>query len=66
MGGAQPNISKIKIQNFPFPLTGEKEQNEIVEKINNLLSLTKNLKNNIEKESSIKEELLQAVTNSYL
>ncbi len=37
-GGAQPNISRSKIINFPFPLPPFKEQQRIVEKIEEILN----------------------------
>lgn len=38
-GGAQPNISKVKIVRFPFPLPPLAEQRRIVAKIDELLAL---------------------------
>jgi type I restriction-modification system len=38
-GGAQPNISKEKLINFPFPLPPLKEQHRIVQKIEQLFAL---------------------------
>jgi type I restriction enzyme S subunit len=38
-GGAQPNISKVKIVNFPFPLPPLAEQHRIVAKVDELMLL---------------------------
>ena len=38
-GGAQPNISKVKIVGFPFPLPPLTEQKRIVAKVDELMSL---------------------------
>ena len=43
-GGAQPNISKNKIVNFPFPLPPIKEQRRIVEKLDKLMLEIRKLK----------------------
>ena len=43
-GGAQPNISKNKIVNFPFPLPPLEEQRRIVEKLDKLMLEIKKLK----------------------
>lgn len=38
-GGAQPNISKVKIVEFPFPLASLAEQKRIVSRVDDLMAL---------------------------
>lgn len=38
-GGAQPNISKVKIINYPFPLPSTAEQKRIVAKVDELMAI---------------------------
>lgn len=45
-GGAQPNISKTKIENFTFPLPPLEEQKRIVTKIERFMDSISNLSNN--------------------
>lgn len=47
MGGAQPNISKQKIVNFPFPLPPLNEQKRIVAKVDQLMTFCDRLKETI-------------------
>ncbi|MCT3425447.1 hypothetical protein EFQ16_10395 [Lactobacillus helveticus] len=42
-GGAQPNISKTKIENFVFPLPPLEEQKRIVIKIEKFMNSMSNL-----------------------
>ena len=47
-GGAQPNISKEKIENTPFPLPPLAEQKRIVEKIEQIFTALNRIENAIE------------------
>lgn len=60
-GGAQPNISKEKIINTPFPLPPLKEQNRIVSKVDELMSLCDQLEASLENETTIKADLLKSL-----
>lgn len=55
-GGAQPNISKTKIINTPFPLPPTQEQNRIVAKIEEILAV-------IDQIGTKKEEALLIIRN---
>lgn len=43
-GGAQPNISRVKIRNFPVPLPPFNEQQRIVAKVDELMAMCDELK----------------------
>ena len=60
-GGAQPNISKVKIVNHPFPLPPLEEQKRVVERIKELLGLIDQLKAQIESSRTTGEKLLEAM-----
>lgn len=47
-GGAQPNISKEKIENTPFPLPPFAEQNRIVEKIEQIFDILDTIEKAVE------------------
>ncbi len=60
-GGAQPNISKVKIVNHPFPLPPLKEQKIVVERIKELLDLITRLQAQLEASRTTGEKLLEAM-----
>ncbi|HEY3490531.1 MAG TPA: restriction endonuclease subunit S [Candidatus Deferrimicrobiaceae bacterium] len=59
-GGAQPNISKIKIINSPFPLPPLAEQHRIVVKVDELMALCDELEVRITSSSTTRYQLLDA------
>ena len=61
-GGAQPNISKEKLINFPFPLPPLKEQHRIVQKIEQLFALV----DIIEVNKKALEELIEQAKSQVL
>ena len=61
-GGAQPNISKEKLINFPFPLPPLKEQHRIVQKIEQLFALV----DIIEVNKKALEKLIEQAKNQVL
>ncbi len=60
-GGAQPNISKEKIVNTPFPLPPLPEQHRIVAKVDELMALCDRLEAALEKREATKAKLLEAL-----
>lgn len=63
-GAAQPNISRVKIINSIVPLPPFKEQERIVEKINQLMTLCDDLEKQIENSSSKQTQLLNAIMSN--
>jgi len=63
-GAAQPNISRVKIINSIVPLPPFNEQERIVEKINQLMTLCDDLEKQIENSSSKQTELLNAIMSN--
>ena len=61
-GGAQPNISKEKLINFPFPLPPLKDQHRIVQKIEQLFALV----DIIEVNKKALEKLIEQAKNQVL
>ncbi len=65
-GGAQPNISKIKLLGFPFPLPPLAEQHRIVAKVDELMALCDQLEqqqeDSVRTHASLVETLLGALT----
>ncbi len=59
-GGAQPNISKTKIVNTPFPVPPPEEQQRLVERADRLLSFCDDLGDLITSSSERGEQLLKA------
>ena len=60
-GGAQPNISKIKIVGYPFPLPPLAEQRRIVTKVSQLMALVDDLEAQLAASRAIAANLLKAV-----
>lgn len=60
-GGAQPNISQIKIKNVLIPLLSKEEQQTIVETLDNIKSKVDHLKENFDKISKECDALKQAI-----
>jgi type I restriction enzyme M protein len=58
---AQPNVGKEDIENLPIPLPPIKEQERIVEKVNQLFELCNKLEKNIEQFSQKQSQILNAV-----
>ena len=65
-GGAQPNISKVKIVRSPFPLPPLAEQYRIVDKVDELMKLCDKLETNIADCSDIRSQLLDTLINESL
>lgn len=63
-GGAQPNISKEKIVNTPFPLPPLAEQRRIVAKVDELMRLCDALEAALVRGEEVKGRLLEAVLAS--
>lgn len=59
-GGAQPNISKVKIVAFPFPLPPLAEQKRIVAKVDELMALCDRLEAQQKERDMKKAALVQA------
>jgi type I restriction enzyme S subunit len=60
-GGAQPNISKVKIVGYPFPLPPTGEQRRIVEKVDELMALVDALESQLAIAHEAGSQLLEAV-----
>jgi type I restriction enzyme S subunit len=60
-GGAQPNISKVKIVGYPFPLPPLAEQRRIVAKVEHLMALVDALETQLATSRATAEKLLAAV-----
>jgi type I restriction enzyme S subunit len=60
-GGAQPNISKVKIVGYPFPLPPTGEQRRIVEKVDELMALVDALESQLATAHDAGSQLLEAV-----
>ncbi|MFM7605379.1 MAG: restriction endonuclease subunit S [Prosthecobacter sp.] len=60
-GGAQPNISKLKIVNFPFPLPPLLEQRRIVAKLEHLMALVGMLETQLDASRATAANLLSAI-----
>lgn len=67
-GGAQPNISKVKLLGYPFPLPPLAEQHRIVSKVDELMALCDQLEeeqeNNFETHNILVSTLLYALTSA--
>jgi len=59
-GGAQPNISKVKIVNYPFPLPPTAEQKRIVAKVYELMALCDRLEAQLEERDTRRAALARA------
>jgi type I restriction enzyme S subunit len=62
-GGAQPNISKVKIVGYPFPLPPLAEQRRIVAKVEQLMALVDALETQIITSRTTGVNLLEAVVS---
>jgi len=60
-GGAQPNISKVKIVGYPFPLPPLAEQRRIVTKVDQLMALVDELEMQLIASEATSKKLLEAV-----
>ena len=60
-GGAQPNISKVKIVNTPIPLPPLAEQHRIVAKVDELMALCDQLEQQLSQADQQRRRLLEAV-----
>ena len=60
-GGAQPNISKVKIVGYPFPLPPLEEQRRIVAKVDQLMALVDALETQLVASRAIAANLLSAL-----
>ncbi|MDR9408831.1 MAG: restriction endonuclease subunit S [Balneolaceae bacterium] len=60
-GGAQPNISKTKIENTVLPLPPLAEQNRIVQKIDSLFAEVDELEEKLNRQTKLDEKLQLAV-----
>ena len=60
-GGAQPNISKVKIVWTPFPLPPLAEQHRIVAKVDELMALCNQLEASLTDTDSTRRRLLDAL-----
>ena len=65
-GGAQPNISKVKIVWTPFPLPPLAEQKRIVAKVDELMALCDDLETAIRTQSETSQRLLDAAIREAL
>ena len=65
-GGAQPNISKIKIIRKPFPLPPLAEQHRIVAKVDELLTLCDELEAGVVSTNEIRAHLLESFLHDTL
>lgn len=64
-GGAQPNISKVKIVNFPFPLPPFAEQKRIVAKVDELMALCDRLEAQQQERDAKKVALTRAALDRF-
>lgn len=60
-GGAQPNISKVKIVGYPFPLPPLAEQRRIVAKVDQLMALVDQLEAQLTASAATAGKLMEAV-----
>ena len=60
-GGAQPNISKVKIVGYPFPLPPLAEQRRIVAKVEQLMALVDELETQLAASRATAANLLSAI-----
>ena len=60
-GGAQPNISKVKIVGYPFPLPPLAEQRRIVAKVDQLMALVDELETQLAASRATAANLLSAL-----
>ncbi|MBK8870918.1 MAG: restriction endonuclease subunit S [Elusimicrobia bacterium] len=60
-GGAQPNLSKVKIVAFPFPLPPFAEQRRIVAKVDQLMALVDQLETQLITSRATATDLMKAV-----
>jgi type I restriction enzyme S subunit len=60
-GGAQPNISKIKVQSYPIPLPPLAEQRRIVARVDELMALVDQLEAQQAQASALGAQVLDAV-----
>ncbi len=65
-GGAQPNISKIKIILSPIPLPPLAEQHRIVAKVNKLMALCDQLETQLTTTQSHSRQLLESLLHEAL
>lgn len=65
-GGAQPNISKVKIVNTAFPLPPLAEQHRIVAKVDELMTLCDMLEASLSEGEQTRSKLLEAVLHGAL
>jgi restriction endonuclease S subunit len=63
-GGAQPNISRIKIINTVAPLPPLEEQKRIVAKVDRLMALCEQLEAKLKQTQATGEKLVQATVQS--
>ncbi|MCX5777319.1 MAG: restriction endonuclease subunit S [Candidatus Firestonebacteria bacterium] len=61
VGGAQPNISQIKIKNTPIPVLSKKEQQNVVLKLDEISAKTKKLEAIYQKKLDDLEELKKSI-----
>lgn len=59
-GGAQPNISKVKIISFPFPLPPLAEQKRIIAKVDELMAICDRLEAQLEERETKHKALARA------
>ena len=65
-GGAQPNISKVKIVAVPFPLPPFAEQHRIVAKVDELMALCARLEAGLDAAGCTRSRLLDAILHEAL
>ena len=65
-GGAQPNISKVKIVGKPFPLPPLAEQHRIVAKVDELMALCAQLESSLAAGDDTRRSLLDALLHEAL
>jgi type I restriction enzyme S subunit len=61
-GGAQPNISKIKIQKTTIPLAPMEEQIRIADLIDDVFSRIDEIVEAIEEVTMVRKDLIQAIS----
>jgi type I restriction enzyme S subunit len=64
-GGAQPNISKVKIVGFPIPIPPLAEQKRIVAKVDELMALCDQLESQQKQRETKKATLVQAALTRF-
>ena len=65
-GGAQPNISKLKIVQTPFPLPPLAEQYRIVTKVRELMNICDRIEANLATCNNIRRQLLDTLLEKFL